>query len=256
MSDGQTESRRFVTRWLIAPAVAAMFLTRLPLRARQTPLAEAVVAFPFVGTLVGAVGGGAFWFAALAGLPLLASAIFALAATAVVTGALHEDGLADTADGLAGHGPEDSIRIMRDSSIGGYGVLAMIFGVGLRAAALVALADPLLVLAAMAGTGALSRAAMPVVMMALPRASESGLGASAGKPAVLDVLTGLGLAFLLALFLLGPGGALAGSTAAVLAAAAVAMLAWRRLGGYTGDILGAVQQMAEIAMLLTLTAVN
>jgi len=255
MSDKQDETRPGPGRWLSAPAVAAMFLTRLPVRGPQAELADAVVAFPLVGVLAGAVGGGACWLATLAGLPPLASALVALAATAILTGALHEDGLADTADGLAGRTAEDAIRIMRDSRTGGYGVLAMIFSVGLRAAALAAIADPLAVVLAMVAVGAVSRATMPAVMLVLPRASTTGLGAAAGKPAAADVLFGIALAALLALALLGPVGALAALAAAAVATLAVATLARRRLGGYTGDVLGAVQQAAEIAALLSLIAV-
>ena len=254
MSDKQDDARPGPGRWLSAPAVAAMFLTRLPVRGPRVALAGAVVAFPLVGILVGAMGGGAFWLAALAGLPPLASALIALAATVILTGALHEDGLADAADGLAGHTAEDSIRIMRDSRTGGYGVLAMVFSVGLRAAALAAIADPLAVVMAMVAVGAISRAAMPAVMLALPRATSTGLGAAAGKPAAADTLFGIAVAALLALALLGPAGALAILAAATVATLVIAALARRRLGGYTGDILGAVQQLAEIAALLALVA--
>ena len=254
MSDKQDEARPGPGRWLSAPAVAAMFLTRLPVRGPQAELAGAVVAFPLVGILVGALGGCAFWLAALAGLPPLASALVALAATAILTGALHEDGLADAADGLAGRTAEDAIRIMRDSRTGGYGVLAMIFSVALRAAALAAIADPLAVVLAMVAAGAMSRAAMPAVMLALPRASATGLGAAAGKPAAADMSIGIAVSVLLALLLLGPAGALAMLAAAAVATLAVATLARRRLGGYTGDVLGAVQQAAEIAALLALAA--
>lgn len=255
LNDKQEDARPGPARWLSAPVVAAMFLTRLPVRGPQAELAGAVIAFPLVGIAVGALGGGTFWLAALAGLPPLACALVALAATAILTGALHEDGLADTADGLAGQTPDDSIRIMRDSRIGGYGVLAMIFSVGLRATALAALADPLAVVLAMAAAGAISRAAMPVVMLALPSASTTGMGAAAGKPAAIDMLFGIGLAALLALTLLGPRGALATLAAATIATLAIATLARRRLGGYTGDVLGAVQQTVDITALLALAAV-
>jgi len=131
----------------------------------------------------------------------------------------------------------------------------MIFSVGLRVSALAALADPPTVFLAMLAAAALSRAAMPAVMLALPRASATGLGAAAGKPAALDMLFGIALAALLAVAMLGPVGGLAALAAAAIAALLAAALAWRRLGGYTGDILGAVQQLAEIATLLTLAAV-
>ncbi|MDH3229672.1 MAG: adenosylcobinamide-GDP ribazoletransferase [Alphaproteobacteria bacterium] len=243
-------------RWLSALPVAAMFLTRLPVRAPNTGLAGAAVAFPVVGLLVGALGGGAYGLAWLAGLPALACAFLGVCATVAVTGALHEDGLADMADGLAGGTPEDAIRLMRDSRIGGYGVLALIFSVGLRAAALAALAGPLAVIVAMASAGALSRAAMPAVMRTLPPASGTGLAAAAGRPDGLDVFLAVGIAVFLALSVLGALPALAMAGAAFIAAGAVAALARRRLGGYTGDVLGAVQQAAEIAGLLAIAAVT
>lgn len=255
ISDKQNELRPGPGRWLSAPAVAAMFLTRLPVAAPQAELAGAVSAFPIVGMAVGALGGGTFWLAALAGLPELACALVALAATAVATGALHEDGLADAADGLAGRSADESIRIMRDSHIGSYGVLAMIFSVGLRAAALAAIADPLAVVLAMTVVGAVSRAAMPIVMLALPKATETGLGAAAGRPAVLDTAFAIGFSAALALVLLESAGTAAILLAAAVATVAVAALARRRLGGYTGDILGAVQQAAEITALLAYIAV-
>jgi len=255
ISDSQDDDRPGPARWLSAPAVAAMFLTRLPVRGPHTELAGAVVAFPLVGLVVGALGGGAFWLAALAGLPPLAGAFIALAVGALVTGALHEDGLADAADGLAGKSAEDAIRIMRDSRIGGYGVLAMIFSVGLRAAALAAIAEPLTVFLAMVAVGAASRAAMPCVMLALPRASTDGLAKAAGRPAPVDVVFGIVVSAGLALLLLGPPGAVGMILAAAVAGLAIAALARRRLGGYTGDVLGAVQQTAEIASLLVLAAI-
>jgi len=242
-------------RWRSALPVAAMFLTRLPVRAPNTGLAGAAVAFPVIGLLVGTLGGAVYWLGWLTGLPALVCAFLGVCATVVVTGALHEDGLADTADGLAGGTSEDAIRIMRDSRTGGYGVLALIFSVGLRVSALAALAEPLTVVMAMASAGALSRAAMPAVMRALPPASGTGLAASAGKPDGLDVFLALGIAGFLAFAGLGPTPALAAAGAVFIAAGAAAALARRRLGGYTGDVLGAVQQAAEIAVLLAIAAV-
>jgi len=231
-----------------------MFLTRLPVRAPGSGVAAAAVAFPVIGLAVGALGGTAFWLGWLIGLPALACAFLAVGATVVVTGALHEDGLADMADGLSGGTKEDAIRIMRDSRAGGYGVLALIFSVGLRVSALAALAEPLAVIIAMATAGALSRAAMPAVMRALAPASATGLTAAAGKPDRLDVFLAFGIAAFLALAGLGPAPALAASGAAFIAAWGVAALARRRLGGYTGDVLGTVQQAAEIAGLLAIAA--
>ena len=243
-------------RWVSALPVAAMFLTRLPVRAPQANLSGAAAAFPLVGLAVGAAGGVAYWLALLAGLPPLAGALAAVAATVLVTGALHEDGMADMADGMAGRTPEEAVAIMRDSGIGGYGVLALIFSVGLRVSAVAALGDPLAVAAAMAVAGALSRAAMAAPMRWMRTASGSGLAASAGRPEILDVLLGLAIAVALALILAGAAAMLAMTCAAAVAAFAVAALAQRRLRGYTGDCLGAVQQAAEVAGLLAVTAVT
>jgi len=241
-------------RWLSALPVAAMFLTRLPAKAPDSGLAGAAIAFPVVGLAVGALGGAAYWLASFFGLPPLAAAFLGVGATIVVTGALHEDGLADTADGLAGQTPDAAIRIMRDSRTGSYGVLALIFSVGLRVAALSALAGPLAVIVAMATAGAASRAALPAVMRLLPAASASGLGAAAGKPDGLDVVIALVIAGVVALAALGPIAATAMAGAGLVVSCVVAAVARRRLGGYTGDVLGAVQQSAEVAGLLALAA--
>ena len=241
-------------RWISALPVAAMFLTRLPFRAPKTRLSGAVAAFPLIGLGVGALGGGAYWLALLAGLPPLACALIAVLATVVATGALHEDGLADMADGMAGKTPEESIRIMRDSRTGSYGVLALVFSVGLRAAAITALAEPPVVLVAMAASGALSRAAMPIVMRIMGTASGQGLAATAGRPATLDVLLGIVIAGGLAYALLGPVAVIPGG-GAITGMCVAAAVAQYRLRGYTGDSLGAVQQAADIAGLLALAAI-
>ena len=117
---------------------ALMFLTRLPVPAAargDRPLMHTGWAFPLVGLLVGAFGGSALWLGAHSGIPLLASALIALALTAFVTGALHEDGLADLADGFGGGGTKErKIEIMRDSRVGSYGVLALVIVTGIKAA--------------------------------------------------------------------------------------------------------------------------
>ncbi len=256
MSDDADSVRTAAHRWRSAPAVATVFLTRLPLRAPDVPLAGAALFFPVVGFGVGCVGGGVFWLGALIGLPALAAALIALAAAAWLTGALHEDGLADMADGLAGRGAAESIRIMRDSATGVYGVLALVFSVGLRAAALAAIADPAAALAALVAVHGASRAALPAVMRALPPASGTGLGAAAGTPRAVDVWLGLILAALAAVALLDPLVALAVLGLSALAAGGVAALARNRLGGYTGDVLGAVQQTCEIVALLAIASMS
>ncbi len=235
-------------------AVATMFLTRLPVRARHTHVAAAAAAFPLVGLVVGALGGATYWLAATTGLPPTASAFSAIAATVLATGALHEDGLADAADGLAGATPDDAIRIMRDSRTGTYGVLALLFGVGLRVAALAAIADSEAVFRAMLAAGALSRAAMPPAMLWLRPAAGTGLAATAGRPGAGGVTVAVCIGAVAAVIVPGLPEAAAAIAAAAGAALLVAVLARRRLGGYTGDVLGAIQQASEVAVLLVIAA--
>jgi adenosylcobinamide-GDP ribazoletransferase len=233
---------------------AAAFLTRLPIAPSPASpaggfLARAVPAFPVVGAAVGALGGLVYAVAALA-LPPLVCALAALAAVAALTGALHEDGLADFFDGVGGgRDRHERLRIMRDSHNGSFGTLALIFSVGARAALLAALAAPGGVLLAMVAAGALSRGALAPVMALLPPARMGGLAAAAGTPERTQVVVALAIAWAIAWACLGFGPALLALAAAAAAAAAVAALARRTLGGGTGDVLGACQQAAEIAVL-------
>lgn len=235
--------------------LAVTFLTRLPLPGGpgHVPggLARAMRLFPLAGLVVGGVGGAVF-AAAHAVLPPLAAALLAVLAMVLTTGALHEDGLADTADGLGARGDRDRrLEVMRDSRSGAYGVLAIVFSVGLRAVALAAAPSALAGLGACVAASALSRGLIPAMMQVLPPARADGLGASAGSPhagiAAFAAVLGCACA--------GLGAGLAAAPAIIAAAAAtaaLAALARRRFGGYTGDILGAGQQAAEIATLLTL----
>jgi adenosylcobinamide-GDP ribazoletransferase len=211
---------------------ATGFLTRLPVRssAGEGFLVRAAAAFPVVGAGVGLAA--------------------ALAAVAVLTGALHEDGLADFCDGVGGgKDRHDRLRIMRDSHIGAFGTLALILAVGLRASLIAAVAVPGGVTAAMIAAGAASRALLPTVMTLVPPARVGGLAAAAGKPGPAATWIALGVAALAAWLCLGFAGGLAAIAAAGAATAAVALLAHRTLGGQTGDVLGACQQAAEIAVL-------
>jgi len=242
--------------WLHDLKAAAIFFTRAPIvHSGELTLADlrrAWRAVPAVGALIGLVGGIVFALAHWLHLPALAGALLAVLATAGLTGALHEDGLADVADGLGGGDPDRRIEIMRDSRIGAYGALALAFSIGLRTAALAAIAGPGGAILALIAAHAISRAAIPAVMSRFPPASEEGLGAGAGTPERLAVA--VGFAVVLALIALGPAAGVWALIAAAAAAIAVAALAQRLLRGYTGDVLGAVQQAAEIAVLLAAAA--
>lgn len=243
------------------------FFTRIALPQRWTagykalPLAQAVRAFPLAGLGIGLIGGGILMLASTIGLHPLASALIALAAVAGLTGALHEDGLADVADGFGGGATrEEKLDIMRDSRIGTYGVMALIFAVGLKAALLSSLMGAGSAALALATAHVVSRGLLPWVMIYIAPARDEGLGADAGRPNNDDTLTATFLSMLFAVLLLG---AWTGILAVVLALSlatvalgAVAFIAKRQIGGYTGDVLGAAQQMAEIAVLLAIVIVS
>jgi len=234
--------------------VAAVFLTRLriPLAGTVTlkALADSVYTFPLVGALVGAAGGLVYAFAAGLGLPSGPAAALALAAMVAATGALHEDGLADTADALGAAGDrERALEVMRDSRIGSYGAAALALALLLRWTALAGFGDALAVLGAAVAAAAFSRALMPAVMFYQPSARARGLAAGAGRPQPERVYAGLGIGALLALLSLPMDAALRALAGTALVGAALAVWLGRRFGGCTGDTLGAVQQVAEIVFL-------
>jgi adenosylcobinamide-GDP ribazoletransferase len=240
---------------------ALAFLTRLPVRrvaAAETPepnLAAASWAFPLVGVVIGIIGGGAYAIAAGIGLPPLAAALIAIGATAIATGGLHEDGLADTADGFGGGATrEEKLDIMRDSRTGVYGVLALVFSVALRVVALGQIATGWRVLGALIAAHTLARGLLPAVLRLLEPARSDGLGADAGRPEQGLVLRGLGIALIIALFAAGLRPGLSAVVAGLAVAAAIAWLAQRQIGGYTGDVLGAIEQGGEVAALLAVAA--
>ena len=241
-------------QFLLATAV----LTRLPVGAvssEEGAVAAASWAFPAVGAGIGMIAAMVLFLASSFGLGQAPSALLALVAAGFVTGALHEDGLADTADGLGGgRTREEKLAIMRDSRQGTYGVLALILSIGLRAVALASIAGPIEGGLALIAAHAASRAALPIIMRWLVPAREDGLGALAGTPSPAVMLVAMAIGIFIALGLLGP---VRGAVALVLsgiAVAATAMLARRQIGGYTGDVLGAFQQIGEIVMLLVAAA--
>ncbi len=249
------------TAWWIDVTIALAFLTRLPVPApepeldRAPDLARATRAMPLVGAMIGVLGAAVYWLSGVLGLPPAIAGLLAVAATVGLTGALHEDGLADSADGLFGGAePTRRLEIMRDSRTGAYGALALIFSVVLRAAALAALAAPGPAAAALIAAHALVRALPPAVMAWAPLARDDGLAAGAGQAESKHAWSALGLGAAIALLFLGFGPGLAALLLAGLAGLAMIRLARARIGGYTGDILGAIEQLGEIAVLLTAAA--
>ncbi|HUW74576.1 MAG TPA: adenosylcobinamide-GDP ribazoletransferase [Methyloceanibacter sp.] len=232
------------------------FCTRLPVTAPDhANLAQAAWSFPVVGALVGGAGALLYWLAVSVGLSPFIAATLAVAATALITGCLHEDGLADTADGFGGGtSKERKLEIMRDSRSGAYGVVALIVSFLLRVAAIASLAGPGLVAAALIAAHAGARAGIPVFMRAVPNARQDGLSAGAGTPSARSTTIAALLGLLALALCLGVG---AGLVAALLVAAGLiimARLSLKQIGGQTGDVLGAVEQLSEIVILLAAAA--
>src|SRR6185437_9574798 len=236
---------------------AAQFLTRVPLTppAVERTLAEASWAFPLVGAAIGLAAGIAYAIALALHLPPAAAALIALGAGVLITGGLHEDGLADTADGFGGGAEREAkLAIMRDSRIGNYGVLALLFSIGLRAAGLVAIGGRGHVLGALIAAHAVGRGVLPLVLRALPPARADGLGAEAGRPEPAIAWSAAGFAALIALFALDLLPGLTALAAAALSTVLGIALARRQIGGYTGDVLGAIEQSGETVMVLVAAA--
>jgi adenosylcobinamide-GDP ribazoletransferase len=236
-----------------------LFCTRLPLpHARPVEgadVARASWALPIAGALVGAVGALVYWLAHAVGLPPWPAAALTLAATLALTGCLHEDGLADTADGFGGGTTrERKLEIMRDSRIGTFGVCAVVLSLVLRIGALASLTDPALVAPALIAAHVAARASLPAFMGILPQARAEGLSAGAGQPPPASVMAAL----VIGVLALGLGFGLARAAVAlillVLAFGALVRLAEKQIGGQTGDVLGALEQAGEILVLLVAAA--
>jgi adenosylcobinamide-GDP ribazoletransferase len=242
--------------WLQAFKEQASFFTgfKLSVGAPRWPLADVLPVLPFIGAAVGLAAGLVFAVVrSLAGPGWLAG-VLAVGAAILITRALHEDGLADTADGLGPHAlePAQRLEIMRDSRNGTFGVLALALSVLIKVACLAQFGGAT-ALVVLIGAHALSRAVLAWPLLAFSPVHSDGLGAQAGKPTDNDVWLTIALGFALAfLLLLGKG-----FFVAILAPVAAIAVVWGasrwiadRIGGYTGDTLGAVQQKAEIAFLV------
>jgi len=238
----------------IADIPAALgLLSRLPVNIGGGRGAACAWAFPLTGLILGAIAAAIGGIAAAVGLSDGLTAGLALVALVVMTGAMHEDGLADSVDGL--WGGWDKIRrleIMKDSHIGAYGVIALVLSLILRWTALTALAQAGILTIGLIAVATLSRVPMVVVMAILPHARQDGLSASVGRVEIKTAMLAVTIAAAIALVLLGWSGVPA-ILITGLVGTAVALIALRKIGGQTGDILGATQQIAEIGALMALT---
>jgi adenosylcobinamide-GDP ribazoletransferase len=245
-----------IGEWLDDLVAATAFLTRVPVPHRASPpnLARAYRAFPLLGAAIGAAVGAVYLLLLWIGLPTICAAVLALGAGALLTGALHEDGLADLADGFGGGRDKAAkLDVMRDSRLGTYGSLALMTSFVAKIGALSTLPRSE-VIVAMIATHALARAPLAVLAAAMPYARADGLAASAGRPDSLIALTACVVATVIALVALPAATAMTAAFVTAVTAASLAALAQQQIGGQTGDVLGAVEQVCEVAMLLTLAA--
>lgn len=243
---------RLVTPADLAEALA--LLTRLSVPSHGPRGAAAAWAWPLAGLVValacGVVASVLIWL----GVPAVLAAGLVLGVQIAVTGGLHEDGIADTADGFwGGATPDRRLEIMKDSRIGSYGVTALILSIGLRWVALSQLFAADLVFAPLIASAVLSRGAMAVLMAALPNARAGGLSTHVGRPRRETVL----LATILAVGFALPVSGWSALTAVVwitFAVVGLAAVARAKIGGQTGDVLGATQQVAELTTLIVLAS--
>ncbi|MFD1341413.1 adenosylcobinamide-GDP ribazoletransferase [Litorisediminicola beolgyonensis] len=259
MERRESETRGPLGRDWTRFALALEFLTRLPLLpgTAYDPVffAQSPRFYPAVGLVVGMLSALTFWGAAQIWAAPVA-AVLALGAGVWVTGGLHEDGLADCADGLGGgQSRERALEIMRDSRIGAYGVLALVFALGLRAVVLGG-ATPAVGAAALVLAAVVGRLAMVLAIWRLDYARAGSAKFAVPEAGGRSLIHG-GAVLVLVMALAGPvlGGGL--WTGLALGGAAALWMAWRlkaRLGGYTGDGLGAICVLAESFCLLGVLA--
>src|SRR3954449_10931317 len=247
-----------MNEWFDDFKAAVAFLTRLPMPHPDGAMPQNFVRahrmFPVVGALIGAVVGLLCLGLRSVGVPDLAAAALALGGSAILTGALHEDGLADVADGFGGgRNLESKLEIMRDSRLGTYGALILLVSFATKLSALSAIPDSHVVTALIAAH-ALGRGILPAMSVNLPYARKDGLARNAGQPDAATAVIALGIAFVIALLTLSWSNAFWGAVACGVVAIVMSWLAMRQIGGQTGDVLGAAEQVAETAVLLLLAA--
>lgn len=252
-ADGTSEPARGLPA--IGPFAALQFLTRLPVRLRTAPdMAAMVVWFPLAGAAIGALAGGIGALAFQWTAPLVAGAL-AVTVGLLVTGAFHEDGLGDIADAFGGgYTVERRLEIMKDSRHGTYGVAAMSASIVVRVVALGSMPSGAALFASAVAAHAIARGAAVALMATVPLARHSGLGADYGQATTRTrgVIT-VAMAAALGSVAVGWWAAPAIGVALV-AVLAVGALARHKIGGISGDVLGAAEQVSECAVVVLLGA--
>jgi len=247
--------------WLAARAgelaTAVAFSTRVPLpfpsaeSGGVAALGPSAWALPLAGLLVGIAGAAVFALAHHLGIPDWPAAALAVAATMALTGCLHEDGLADTVDGFGGGATrEQKLHIMRDSRIGTYGVAVLALSILIRAGAIASFPDTSAVAWALIAAHVAARATLPLLMFAVAPARSDGLSFTAGRPPAGSAAAAALLGVLVLIIGLGFLRALETVVALAILLFLIARLSTQQIGGQTGDVLGALEQISEIVVLL------
>ncbi|MET3855037.1 adenosylcobinamide-GDP ribazoletransferase [Rhizobium sp. OAE497] len=249
-----------IKAYALDTARAVAFLSRIPMPSfvfagDDGKLSRTARAFPLAGLLIGTVPAAIFLLLLGLRADRLMAALVAIAVLAIISGALHEDGLADTADGLGGGRDRDhALLIMKDSRIGSYGALALILSVALRAAALAAIAREVPSMEAALAipvAACLGRSALVWHWHRLPPAKSDGLAASSGKPGEsamhIAVVSGCLFTALIVWPVMGLLPLVCSLLAAGISVLVFTLYIRRKLNGHTGDTLGAAEQISEIA---------
>ena len=237
--------------------VSILFLTRLPagtVKGNVPKISDTTWTFPIIGCIVGSIIGVSCFGLQWSGLSPLLSSILAVSIGIVITGAIHEDGLADSADGFGGgQGIHNKLEIMRDSRIGSYGVLALILTLAARVFALSDLPSTYQSIILIICIAMVSRLVMAFYLFWLPAAREDGLGYQAGVANLKSVLTAA--AFCLPAIILSGSNILWSLIGILLVAFSFGILAKKQVGGQTGDVCGAGQVLSETTGLIVLVAI-
>ena len=241
--------------------LALTFFTRIPIHfitKYDRTLMQACWCFPLIGAGIGLAGGTLFYILLVVQIPVAISAVTTICFIVILTGALHEDGLADTADGLGGGDNKKSkIEKMRDSKVGSYGVLAILLITLIKLNAIITLATGKpyeIAIISIICAHSLSRFSIIVIPYFSSPASDEGLARYAGKPETRGVIGGLLLTSILIFLLLPFEQATTSAVLAILVAGVIGLLANFQIKGYTGDILGAAQQVSEATVLVYLAS--
>ena len=243
------------SKYIRAIFICGIFLTRLPFalsdEIKSGELGKSSWAFPIIGLIVGLIGAFIFWVSQELSFTRSVSVGLSIIATIIVTGGLHEDGLADTADGFGGGLCRVSkLRIMRDSSIGVFGAIAVFFSIFFRWVILTDFLDTHWIIIGLLSAGIISRGILPVITWVLPNARQDGLASDFRRVEPVALCACIIITILALLFLCGFLNAIFIIGILCIVLISFSVFVYQQVGGYTGDILGAYQQLSEITTLM------